>query len=304
MAVVVGGVVLAAIVLLHVVATRVSLRSPRSVQRTLGAIVDPVQHALSHAVSSHQHYDPADISPYFRVNGRPPESRDYSDLERNGFTGWRLEVCGMVREPQSFSLDDLKAMPRRSSITNHHCIQGWSNIGEWEGVPVSHVLERCRPLPTAQYAVFRALDDKGETMPDIGGKGQYYEVVDLTLLRRSKAILAYEMNGEPLTSAHGAPLRLRLETQLGFKMVKFLAAIEVVEDYREIGEGMGAGVRTPSNTAARPESNIFQAISPCDWFTQRLTRLSYESPYHISGNPSICISLSALDEVARPGRRR
>ena len=187
-------------------------------------------------------YDSADISPYFRINGRPPQGDDYETLASTGFADWRLRVHGLVREPLSLSLDDLRKMPSQSTVTTHHCIQGWTNIGSWTGVSVEYLLDQCQQLPSARYAVFRAFDNKVETQPDIPGAkraGNYYEVVDLALLRRPQAILAYEMNGEPLAVVHGAPLQLRLENQLSFRMVKYLREIELVEDYRDIGEGMG-----------------------------------------------------------------
>lgn len=242
MAILAGIITLTVIVLLHVISTTVSLRSPRTVQRGLGAIVDPGQQILSLATSSRQHHDSADISPYFRVNGRPPQGADYETLASTGFADWRLRVHGLVREPLSLSLDDLWQMPRHSTVTAHYCIQGWTNIGSWTGVSVEHLLGQCQPLPSARYAIFRAFDNKGETQPDIPGAkdaGNFYEVVDLALLRRPQAILAYEMNGEPLVAVHGAPLRLHLETQLGFKMVKYLCEIELVDDDRRIGDGMG-----------------------------------------------------------------
>ena len=101
------------------------------------------------------------------------------------------------------------------------------------------LLKRSEPLPEAKYVVFHALDDKGETDPDLGGIGHYYEVLDLDLAREPQTLLAYAMNGKPLPIEHGAPLRLRVETQLGFKMVKYLCGIELVADYRRIGDGYG-----------------------------------------------------------------
>lgn len=241
-AILAGIITLTVIVLFHVISTTVSLRSPRTVQRGLGAIVDPGQQILSLATSSRQHHDTADVSPYFRVNGRPPQGVDYEALASAGFADWRLRVHGLVREPLSLSLDDLRQMPKHSTVTTHYCIQGWTNVGSWTGVSVEHLLDQCQLLPSARYAIFRAFDNKGETQPDIPGAqhaGNYYEVIDLELLRRPQAILAYQMNDKPLAIAHGAPLRLHLETQLGFKMVKYLCEIELVEDYRGIGAGMG-----------------------------------------------------------------
>ncbi len=145
----------------------------------------------------------------------------------------------MVKTPLRLSLADLRALPKQSQITMHHCIQGWSNVGEWAGTPMRILLDRCEPLPAARYVVFHALDEKSVSEPDMGAKGRYYEAIDLALACDPQTILAYEMNGEPLTAPHGAPVRLRLETQLGFKMVKYLRSIELVDDYRAIGDGQG-----------------------------------------------------------------
>ena len=136
----------------------------------------------------------------------------------------------------SLSLDDLRAMPRQEQTTLHHCIQGWTSIGRWGGVPIREILDRCRPLPAAKYLVFRSFG-----MHEKSGK-PYYECVAMEIGHHPQTILAYELNGEALPVQHGAPLRVRFETKLGFKMVKFLRAIEVVDDYRAVGDGMG-GVR-------------------------------------------------------------
>jgi methionine sulfoxide reductase catalytic subunit len=238
-AIVVGVLGLVIVVLIHVIGTRFSLRSPRAAQHILGAVVDPAQRLLTHAVSSRQQYARSAISPYFRVNGPPPGDAAYEQLARDGFAGWALEVGGMVKTPLRLSLADLRALPKQSQITMHHCIQGWSNVGEWAGTPMRILLDRCEPLPAARYVVFHALDEKSISEPDMGAKGRYYEAIDLALAYDPQTILAYEMNGAPLTVPHGAPVRLRLETQLGFKMVKYLRSIELVDDYRAIGDGQG-----------------------------------------------------------------
>jgi DMSO/TMAO reductase YedYZ molybdopterin-dependent catalytic subunit len=142
----------------------------------------------------------------------------------------------MVERPLSLSLQDLRAMRRQEQTTMHHCIQGWTAIGRWAGVPVSEPLDRCRPAPEARYLVFHSYQRH-----ELSGQ-HYYEIIDLETARQPQTILAYEMNGVPLPVPHGAPLRLRVENELGFKMVKYPRAIEVVADYRTIGRGMG-GIR-------------------------------------------------------------
>ena len=120
-------------------------------------------------------------------------------------------------------------------ITLHKCIQGWSYVAEWKGVPLTALLDRCRPTAEARYILFRTFDDKWEAP----GHGEYYCVIDLTLARTPQTLLAYDMNGRPLPTAFGAPLRLRLENQLGYKMVKWIERIEFLESERQVGEGEG-----------------------------------------------------------------
>jgi DMSO/TMAO reductase YedYZ molybdopterin-dependent catalytic subunit len=216
---------------LHVWGTIFSLRHRRSVQRWLGLVIEPVRRVLLHPVTSRQHYSKDDVSPFFRVNGYPPTSAEYERLADGGFTQWRLSVGGLVENPLELSLAELRVLPRQTHITKHNCIQGWSAVGEWTGVAVADLLDRCRPLASARYLVFRGFDE-----PE--GR-EYYETIDLELARHPQTILAYEMNGATLSIPHGAPCRLRVETQLGFKMVKYLRSIELVQDYRQLGDGQG-----------------------------------------------------------------
>jgi DMSO/TMAO reductase YedYZ molybdopterin-dependent catalytic subunit len=154
-------------------------------------------------------------------------------LAGGNFADYRLEVSGLVQRPLSLSLAELRALPKQEQTTLHHCIQGWTSIGRWGGVPMREILDRCRPLPGARYLVFHSFG-----MHEDSGK-PYYECVALKIGEHPQTILAYELNGEPLPVQHGAPVRVRFETKLGFKMVKFLRSIDVVDDYRKVGDGMG-----------------------------------------------------------------
>ncbi|MGB6500784.1 MAG: molybdopterin-dependent oxidoreductase [Thermoplasmata archaeon] len=217
-----------------------SLGSPRKVQVGLDRVIAPVKKAIFGKVVSRQNRKESEISPYFRVNGRPPETTEYRELLENSFSSWRLRVYGLVDHELSLSLGDLRAMRKETQITEHSCIQGWTAIGKWAGVPVSFVLRLCGPKPNARYAVFHSM---GFGERDQYGHGEptkeFYEVIDLELAGHHQTILAYEMNGKNLPIEHGAPLRLRVETQLGFKMVKWLRSIELVDDYRQIFGGLG-----------------------------------------------------------------
>jgi DMSO/TMAO reductase YedYZ molybdopterin-dependent catalytic subunit len=151
---------------------------------------------------------------------------------QGGFQDYRLRVYGLVEQPREFSAADIQRLPQKSQVTEHVCIQGWSGFAEWRGVQVSEILQMCSPLSNAHYVVFYSFqhDEQGR---------QFYETLPIDESSHPQTILAHEMNGAPLSTEHGAPLRLRVETRLGFKMVKWVESIEVVEDYRGIGEGQG-----------------------------------------------------------------
>lgn len=179
----------------------------------------------------------ADMSPVFKVNGtEKPEGEAYAELVESGFAKWQLVVDGKVRQPLRLSLPDLKQLPARTQITRHDCVEGWSAIGKWTGVPLGVVLQTAGLTPDARYAVFHCADEYEKT-PD--GTGQYYESIDLVDAFHPQTILAYAMNGADLSVGHGAPLRLRVERQLGYKHAKYLMRIEIVDSFRSIGRGRG-----------------------------------------------------------------
>lgn len=173
-----------------------------------------------------------DISPHFWPNGTMPNSAEFGALAESQFVHWRLRIDGLVEAPREFSLADLRALPKQEQITTHFCIQGWTGVAKWGGVPMRDILDIVRPTPEARYAVFYSLADG-----DDGGR--YYDVHKISNMRHRLTILAYEMNGAPVSVLHGAPLRLRCENELGFKMVKWIAAIEFVHDFADLGAGEG-----------------------------------------------------------------
>jgi methionine sulfoxide reductase catalytic subunit len=236
---IVGLAGLAGVVVIHAVTTWYSLRHPRLVQRRTQALTDPIRRKLFGAGRSVQQYSSTEISPYFRVNGRPPADAAYAAMARELFASFILDVDGLVERPLHLSLADLRSWPRRTQITKHCCIEGWSAVASWSGVALSDIIRHCRPLPSARYIVFYALDDKSTSEPDPAGPGCFYGTIDISLAADPQTILAYEMNGAPLPVPHGAPLRLRVETQLGFAMVKYIRRVELVSDYRHIGAGQG-----------------------------------------------------------------
>jgi DMSO/TMAO reductase YedYZ molybdopterin-dependent catalytic subunit len=159
-------------------------------------------------------------------------------MAASGFRDYRLSVGGLVRRPMTLSLDELRALGQQSQITKHNCIQGWTAVAEWAGVPLARLIQEVRPTPSARYVVFYAMDDKGLTEGE-GRYGFFYGSIPIHLAANPQTILALDMNGAPLPVEYGAPLRVRVETQLGFKMVKWIAGIEFVADVADIGMGMG-----------------------------------------------------------------
>lgn len=241
----VGTGIVAVIIGLLALANLAAEQHKRATHWALSSIVDFVRNHTLHNLISIQEKDPERVSPYFRTNGYPPISaypqaqggdHTYEQLLANNFADYRLDVSGLVETPLNLGLADLNALPRQEQTTMHNCIQGWTAIGRWAGVPMRQILDLCKPRPEARYLAFHSFG-----MHEYSGK-PYYECVAMEIGRHPQTILAYELNGEPLPLQHGAPLRVRFETKLGFKMVKFLRRIEVIDDYRKIGDGMG-GVR-------------------------------------------------------------
>lgn len=177
-------------------------------------------------------FSSADRSPVFRANGnRMAENAEYERYLAGGFADWRLQVKGLVERPLALSLDQLRALPQRTQITRHDCVEGWSAIGEWQGPQLGRVLALARLDRRARYIVFRCADSFGDA--------PYYESVDLIDAFHPQTILATRMNGAPLPVEHGAPVRMRIERQLGYKHAKFVMAIEAVESLKGIHGGKG-----------------------------------------------------------------
>jgi len=182
-----------------------------------------------------QEFTEADLSPHFRSNGTAePDSEPYRRLARGNFAEWMLKVDGLIASPAQFSLAQLRAMPSRTQITRHDCVEGWSAIGKWTGVPLRTVLDAVRPDPAAKYVVFHCADPM-----DSGGRNLYYESIDMEDAYHPQTILAHALNDQPLPVANGAPLRLRVERQLGYKHAKYLMRIELAASLADIGGGRG-----------------------------------------------------------------
>ncbi len=191
--------------------------------------------AGSHALAPE--FKKADIAPVFRANGTTdPDTDTYNSHVANGFKDWRITVDGLVEHRLSLSLAALRAMPSRTQITRHDCVEGWSCIGQWTGTPLALVLAAAKPKSEARYCVFHCADNMAEPGEP---ESLYYESLDLLEATHPQTILAYELNGAPLPIANGAPLRLRAERQLGYKMAKYIKRIELVSELSQIAGGKG-----------------------------------------------------------------
>jgi DMSO/TMAO reductase YedYZ molybdopterin-dependent catalytic subunit len=176
----------------------------------------------------------ADISAHFPLSGTfMPKADTYKRLLDEEFASWRLRVHGLVERPLALSLAELRALPSRTQITLHQCDEGWSAVAQWTGVPLARVLGLAGLQKRARYAVFHCLDQV-----ELDGN-YYYESLDLLDATHPQTILAYGMNGKPLPVQHGAPLRLRVELQIGYKNAKYVDRIEVVDSLGSIGKGRG-----------------------------------------------------------------
>jgi DMSO/TMAO reductase YedYZ molybdopterin-dependent catalytic subunit len=190
------------------------------------------QRALTSRQSLVREFNRNQISKAFPVIGSPPENEIYQRFLAGGFANWRLVVDGLVTRPSSFSLADLKRLPSISQVTLHVCEQGWSAIAEWTGVSLSNLLNLVGAQPHAKYVVFFAYDKWDDGNPE-------WESIDMADALHPQTLLAHGMNGQDLPTPHGAPLRLRVPRQLGYKCVKYLYRISVVETVKNLGKGLG-----------------------------------------------------------------
>jgi DMSO/TMAO reductase YedYZ molybdopterin-dependent catalytic subunit len=205
------------------------------VLKSAETLTESVHRALGRRAMA-QEFSPGDVAPKFRANGTTmPMGKAYAELMARDFADWRLKVDGLVARPLELSLAQLRAMPARNQITRHDCVEGWSAIGQWKGVRLSHLLNLAQMKPQARFVVFHCLD-----LMDKDDEGSlYYESVDLDDALHEQTILAWELNGKPVPVENGAPLRARIERQLGYKHAKYLHRVEVVEDLEEIAGGQG-----------------------------------------------------------------
>jgi DMSO/TMAO reductase YedYZ molybdopterin-dependent catalytic subunit len=227
-----GFVGIGVVMLTWIGAHYVSWLWPRVLQHVQKSITYPLSLMTLNRLTPSQHYTEKDISPRFWPNGMMPVRQDWKQLAKGGFQDYRLKVGGLVDNPVELSLADIAKLGVAENITMHHCIQGWTGIAKWGGLPMKPLIELVRPKPNAKVVAFFSF---GDSLYGVG----YYDTQSLENVLKSGCLLATEMNGEPLTDVYGAPLRLRVENQLGYKMVKWIERIEFIESERSLGAGEG-----------------------------------------------------------------
>ena len=198
------------------------------------APTDAALRALTPENALAQEFTAADLSPAFKANGSiNPQTPEYLAMVANDFAEYRLQVGGLVDKPVSLSLAELRAMPSRTQITRHDCVEGWSCIGKWKGPPLGKVLDLAGPRPDARFVVFHCADSLEKD------DSRYYESVYLSEAYHPQTILAYDMNDAVLGIPYGAPLRVRLERKLGYKMAKYIVGLQLVASLDKLGGGNG-----------------------------------------------------------------
>lgn len=228
---IVGGIILFTIAF-QFLAHWVSWNRPRWLQKTDAFINGNLWRNSLNKLKPKRFHTKEDITPYFWKNGKLPSSEKWHKMLEENFKNYKLKVGGMVENPMELSIDEMKEIAREETITMHHCVQGWTGIAEWAGFPLKRLIEMVKPAPTATTVVFYSF---GEGLYG----GVYYDTQTLENCMKPASILAWEMNYEQLPVDHGAPLRLRVENQLGYKMVKWIERIEFVESYEDVGKGFG-----------------------------------------------------------------
>ena len=222
---------MAVVIAFWLAASPLTIKYPRTVQK-VGTVTVGWLKKLLERWAPKATYSTEDITDYFWPNGTLPVTDEYRELQAGNWSDYVLRVDGLVENPVNITYAELLALPKQDQITHHFCIQGWSAIGEWTGVSMRTICEMVKPLPNAKWVAFYSFGEGSDG-------GRYYDCHPIENMYHHQTILAYGLNGEPLNESHGAPLRLRDEVELGFKMVKWIEAVEFVESYEHLGGGYG-----------------------------------------------------------------
>jgi DMSO/TMAO reductase YedYZ molybdopterin-dependent catalytic subunit/thiosulfate reductase cytochrome b subunit len=227
-----GLIGIGAVVASWAVAHAIAWRYPREIQHLHRLLSLPLIFGIFNRLQPRERYTTKDISPFFWPNGKPPDSSEWKQLANGDFSDYRLKITGLVENPVRLSLQDMRALGKSEQISLHHCIQGWTGVAQWGGLEFKKLVELVKPLPEAKKVVFYSF---GEGLYG----GPYYDTQDLATVLYSECLLAYEMNSQSLPQVYGAPLRLRVENQLGYKMVKWIKEISFIRSEKELGKGEG-----------------------------------------------------------------
>lgn len=204
----------------------------RSVLRSGEKLTLGAQRLIAPRDALAREYSAADLSPIFRSNGTSmPDTAEYRRHLSENFANWHLSVDGLVARPLSIPLQTLRSIPHRVQITRHDCVEGWSAIGKWHGLEVSRLLNAAGLSTRAKYIVFHCADRLGDK--------PFYESIDLIDAFHPQTMIAWGMNDRLLSVPHGAPLRLRVERQLGYKQAKYIQRIQAVDSLASIYGGKG-----------------------------------------------------------------
>jgi DMSO/TMAO reductase YedYZ molybdopterin-dependent catalytic subunit len=178
--------------------------------------------------SSAREFAPSQISKTPFANEVAPLGEAFKRLQEAGFTGWVLDVDGMVARPASFALAQLRSFPVRRQITHLACEEGWSYIAQWIGVPLSHILDLVGTLPKARYVIYRSI------------QSDWWESIDMADALHPQTLVVHGMNGGELPVGFGGPVRLRVPRQLGYKSVKYITRLTVTDSLKPFGKGLGS----------------------------------------------------------------
>lgn len=228
----IGSVIVLATIGFALIAHWLSWHKPRALQSLQASVNGTLWHHTINRLEAKSDYEKEDITSYFWRNGKVPDSEAWKNLADNDFVDYKLKIGGLVENPVVLTMKELKTLGKEQNITMHHCVQGWSGIAEWGGISMRKIIDLVKPHDSVTTVAFFSF-----------GKGlygdTYYDTHTLDNCLKPHSILAWEMNYKPLSTGHGAPLRLRVENQLGYKMVKWIERIEFVSSIEHLGKGYG-----------------------------------------------------------------